>query len=300
MATPPSRRMETDIPLAPASSSYGSFPEANQAFQASRRTHRATIGVVIATSIVSLLVAKSIVIPSHTPVSSPSVDASWDSRHPRPFWAFSPFTPPEDDPKKPVDASAIQGGVELASPFPQAAHSQQPSDVWGKNVAPYPTGSWWLNLVLDPVRAVAPLPYTVNPGKDGIQICYPMSKGLMNSTNRMIVQQFSAQMAVTDHNEGYSGYTITDYDELSVTVETKTPVSTYTAYLVRGSPYISVEFKGAARPLLWSYDPIQSMRTAEDHTRVSQSRVENNFFAIKNNNDYLIAQVLYIHLMKYK
>ena len=83
-----------------------------------------------------------------------------------------------------AQAVQILGGEPLsnqAPPFTPVPHPKQPNSLWGTNVAPFPTNSWWENAVLDfGNNTVAPLPYTVKFQDDGLHVTLPEKVGTVN------------------------------------------------------------------------------------------------------------------------
>lgn len=67
-------------------------------------------------------------------------------------------------------------GLETDAGFPFATttkHPFRPGKLWGAVEPPYPTGAWWLNLVIgEGDYPVAPLPYAVKSTDRGVGVSY--------------------------------------------------------------------------------------------------------------------------------
>eukprot|EP01136_Pigoraptor_vietnamica_P014020 Opistho-1_new@55691 len=119
---------------------------------------------------------------------------------------------------------AVADGVPILQPFgPSAAsnfavrgpHSLSPTSLWGTIKGPYPTNTWWQNLVLgDGTLTIAPLPYQLQSQPNGLVVCMPQA--FVGST--AITTQF-LRNAVLGASEGLSARTLLSYDDLSVAVK---------------------------------------------------------------------------------
>eukprot|EP01136_Pigoraptor_vietnamica_P014022 Opistho-1_new@55694 len=172
---------------------------------------------------------------------------------------------------------AVADGVPILQPFgPSAAsnfavrgpHSLSPTSLWGTIKGPYPTNTWWQNLVLgDGTLTIAPLPYQLQSQPNGLVVCMPQA--FVGST--AITTQF-LRNAVLGASEGLSARTLLSYDDLSVAVKwTSGGAGSMTSYIVRGSPYVTVEY-ASLTPSLSSQHAVMSVNGETTPGTVSGSR----------------------------
>ncbi|KDO28959.1 hypothetical protein SPRG_20067 [Saprolegnia parasitica CBS 223.65] len=120
--------------------------------------------------------------------------------------------------------------------------------------SPFPTGAFWTNFVLGN-EAVASLPYSVKVIDQQLQISYPFR--VVTAAN--IIEGFTAELVV---DVGASPLVVVRYDALSVTLSFQD--GGILLHLVRGSPYITLEYKGAT-PLLSSALEMLSLKDDPAH-----------------------------------
>ncbi|RHY26521.1 hypothetical protein DYB32_007534 [Aphanomyces invadans] len=115
-------------------------------------------------------------------------------------------------------------------------------DVAGK---PFPTGAFWTNFVLGQSNeVVVTYPYAVKIMNHQLHISYPFRV----VTSKSIIQGFTSEIAV---ELGTQPLQIRRFDDLSVTVAfPQASGGTIILHLVRGSPYMTLEYKDAAPVLL--------------------------------------------------
>ncbi|CAM9455266.1 unnamed protein product, partial [Chrysoparadoxa australica] len=133
---------------------------------------------------------------------------------------------------------------DLDIPFVTAAHPQRPSSTWGKLTKPYPTGAWFLNLVIgDGSDPVSPLPYSVNVTSRGVDIGYGAHRRTV--TSKRVQDVFFPDVQVTAA-ERYQSHYLTSYDNLTAIVYHELQGGAgYETILARGSPYVTFEFTDA-------------------------------------------------------
>ncbi|OQR84500.1 endo-1,3(4)-beta-glucanase [Achlya hypogyna] len=133
-------------------------------------------------------------------------------------------------------------GAVAGLPYDNVTHPlQTPRTSLGPAVAavPFPTGAFWTNFVLGN-EAVASLPYSVKVVDSSLQISYPFR--VVTSTN--IIEGFTAEIVV---DVGAGPAVIERFDELSVTVAFQS--GAILLHLARGSPFITLEYRGATPAL---------------------------------------------------
>lgn len=106
---------------------------------------------------------------------------------------------------------------------------------------PFPTGAFWSNLAIqENTQAISPMPYSIKiaPNFD-FQISYPFRV----LTKDSITQGFQEDLIVTG---GANAYKIIRFDKVSATLKFNGQEDTsYIVYLVRGSPFMTMDFKNA-------------------------------------------------------
>ena len=133
----------------------------------------------------------------------------------------------------------------LTQPFPTTTHSLKPSPgLWSEQLhRPFPTGAWWLNLVLDDgTTPVAPLPYAIKALLSGLQICY--SQHVQSVTRADVIDGFSPDLSISQAQGAFKRRRVVAYDDLAVTVQfggMDASGSSMIAHLARGSPFMTVE-----------------------------------------------------------
>ncbi|EQC29511.1 hypothetical protein SDRG_12760 [Saprolegnia diclina VS20] len=120
--------------------------------------------------------------------------------------------------------------------------------------SPFPTGAFWTNFVLGN-EAVASLPYSVKIIDQQLQISYPFR--VVTAGN--IIEGFTAELIV---DVGASPLLVVRHDALSVTLSFQD--GGILLHLVRGSPYITLEYKGAT-PVLSSALEMLSLKEDAAH-----------------------------------
>ncbi|KAH9094705.1 hypothetical protein LEN26_018109 [Aphanomyces euteiches] len=128
---------------------------------------------------------------------------------------------------------------------------------------PFPTQAFWANFVLGQgVDVVVSYPYTVSIQKNQLHISYPFRV----VTSRSIIEGFTSEIIV---ELGTQPLQVRRFDELSVTVEfPQASGGVIALHLVRGSPYITLVFHGAA-PTISSSINIVSLTPASNYTQAT-------------------------------
>ena len=133
------------------------------------------------------------------------------------------------------------------SSIKQMTHSMLPSALWGVVSKPFPTGAFWTNLVVENGDgAVNVIPYGVKCLDTGIHISYGPTR--RSVSNKWIRDTFDTDLQVSS-TELYQSRSVSSHDELSVTMTFVTASGAYDALLVKGSPFVTVSFRGCT-PLL--------------------------------------------------
>ncbi|CAI5735585.1 unnamed protein product [Hyaloperonospora brassicae] len=123
---------------------------------------------------------------------------------------------------------------------------------------PFPTGAWWTNLVLaEGKSAISSLPYIYKIIGEKLHVSYPFRV----VTSKDIVEGFISQMVVSSQPSSPSSVSLShhvvDFDTFSTTVRfSRGQTEEFRVYLVRGSPYITMEFRNS-RPLIEAMDGMQ-------------------------------------------
>ena len=129
-------------------------------------------------------------------------------------------------------------------PFEQVEHPDPPTKFWKDLEGPLPTGAFWTNFVTDEGQApVNLLPYGIKCLPEGIQTSYNPTRRVM--TELVVSDPFDNDLELSAAEE-YVDRKVAKYDSLSVTMQYKvSDEGTYTAHLVKGSPYVTVSYEGA-------------------------------------------------------
>ncbi|TDH69946.1 hypothetical protein CCR75_005646 [Bremia lactucae] len=123
---------------------------------------------------------------------------------------------------------------------------------------PFPTGAWWTNLVLAQGEAtVVSMPYALKIIDEKLHVSYPFRVVM----ERDIELGFMAQIVVSSQAAQTSSaalmHQVIDFDALSTTVRfSRDQTEEFRVYLVRGSPYITMEFM-RSRPLVETWDGLR-------------------------------------------
>jgi endo-1,3(4)-beta-glucanase len=133
--------------------------------------------------------------------------------------------------------------VSRFSPLSTVQHTTPPSSYWGSIKAPYPTGAFWTNFVVgDGDGSALFLPYGIKCLSSGIQVSYGPTRRVV--TNKAITDPFDVDIQFTSL-EPYNTHNIIKHDNFSVTMKYNmgTAGGSYTAYLVKGSPYVTILYE---------------------------------------------------------
>jgi endo-1,3(4)-beta-glucanase len=139
-------------------------------------------------------------------------------------------------------------------------HPMAPSTYWGTIKKPYPTGAFWTNLVVENGDgAAAVLPYGVKCLPQGVQLSYGPTR--RSVTNKWIRDIFDVDLQISTV-QTYTSRGVSAYDEISVTMSYDVAGGTFKAFLVKGSPFVTISFQGST-PLISS--PTMHITKMESH-----------------------------------
>lgn len=173
--------------------------------------------------------------------------------------------------------SSLATPVSLGLKSMRRQDSALPSPVWGKHATqggPLPTNSWYLNLVShraafqpDASSNVYTVPYRVDtaapkeqlPG-GGVRIHWPVVQA--SAKNVQMVEDWHNMIALgagSELNPKYVVHPDQPLSPLAVSLQwtsksSGVSESTMVSNLVRGMPYVSMEYKGGVLPRLYSYN----------------------------------------------
>lgn len=125
---------------------------------------------------------------------------------------------------------------------------------------PFPTGAWWTNLVLaEGQSAVVSMPYVHKILDEKLHVSFPFRV----VAPRSIVEGFIAQMVVSSQAPTSTlplSHHVVNFDAFSTTVRfSRGQAEEFRVYLVRGSPYITMEYT-RSHPVLEAKDGLQINR----------------------------------------
>ena len=129
---------------------------------------------------------------------------------------------------------------------PHATHPQKPTSLFGDLKGPYPTNSWWQNLVLqsgdNPVNV---LPYIIQAKTNEISFCGETQRV---ETPTYLFTTVLREWAFTC-SEGLISHNIKGYDEISVTLAYKTGSGVLEVPLVQGNPMVTFKVSSSTPQL---------------------------------------------------
>ena len=136
----------------------------------------------------------------------------------------------------------------MTIPFTVIDHPMQPSSYWGSVKMPYPTGAFWTNLVINDgvgqtTTPVGVLPYGICCTASGVQVSYGPTRRYI--TQLEISDPFAVDMQLGSL-EPIANWEVSRYDNLSVTMNFNTSDGGHlTSYMVKSSPFVTVEYTDA-------------------------------------------------------
>ncbi|KAF5669328.1 glycoside hydrolase family 81 [Fusarium circinatum] len=114
----------------------------------------------------------------------------------------------------------------------------------------YPTNGWWAPYAAPPGTGTAAGPFPYESSLDGYGVSFGINQARdFDGTSVKVYTQLDWRASFTEHSGGFYGHKATAFDTQTVTVQYFQGNSSMTAYLVPGSPYITLEYKSAT-PLL--------------------------------------------------
>lgn len=129
--------------------------------------------------------------------------------------------------------------------------------------APFPTGAFWTNLVLEQGEAaVATLPYALRLLRGRVHVSHPFRVVMPQIIQNGFLSQLVLSSAGADGSSDASGlsHNVIAFDALSATVRfSRRQETEFTLLLVRGSPYITAEYT-TAHPTLEGFEGITIAR----------------------------------------
>jgi len=156
------------------------------------------------------------------------------------------------------------------------------SQFWGPNYKrPYPTNTWWINLVLGGNNPIKTFPYLmrVNNNK-GFGLCYPGR----TSTKGYIVETMLENLSVGSR-ETVGSRQVMSHDDLSVTVQfTSDANSRMVSPIVRGQAYHTVEYTNLS-PQLSTIHAITGVNGGGNPGTVSGTKLK---LALNNGQTWII------------
>ncbi|GLD98162.1 hypothetical protein PINS_up006859 [Pythium insidiosum] len=147
---------------------------------------------------------------------------------------------------------------DLYHPYDHRAPSQVLNDL-----PPFPTGAWWTNLVLDKGdTTVVAFPYALRVRDGKLHASYPFRVVTPTSIQSGYVAEIVLGGVSTKPTDKWS-HTVVGYDAFSATLEFSSDDDEcsntdcfFVAYLVRGSPFLTVEYQ-QTKPTIESMDGVQ-------------------------------------------
>jgi endo-1,3(4)-beta-glucanase len=111
---------------------------------------------------------------------------------------------------------------------------------WGSSYSrPYPTNTWWINLILSGNNPIQTYPYIVKADTQGFHVCYPSR----TVASTYIFETFLDNLII-GAKETIGDRQVVSHDDLSVTVKYASGSSSMSSPIVRGQAYQTVEYTG--------------------------------------------------------
>lgn len=129
--------------------------------------------------------------------------------------------------------------------FVEVGNAEEPTGVWSESLLqqPLPTNRWWQNMVLgDGAATCNALPYLVQTHADGLRLCLPERVASAD----FVLSPFVANWRMSAAGAANFAREVTDFDDLSVTVEWSGAGGVMTSPLVRGMSSVTMDYVGAS------------------------------------------------------
>lgn len=154
-------------------------------------------------------------------------------------------------------------------PFKVVSHSEAPTSLWGAVTKPYPTGAFWTNLVVRQGDGpVALHPYGIKCLDTGIHVSYGPTRRTVTQVS--VLDTFATDLQIGSL-ETYTSRSLERYDNSSVTMAFTASTGKYRAYMVKGSPFVTVAFENTT-PVIQS--PVMKISAVD-------ARVRNNVAGVQ-------------------
>lgn len=162
-------------------------------------------------------------------------------------------------------------------PYDAVEHPLKPHINVIDDTYPFPTGAWWTNLILSNGESVIYcMPYALKIMHNELHISYPFRV----VTPTVLQNGFLTHVRIAFPNTTH--YEIIASDAFSVTVQFHTQSQGHcTAYLVRGSPYITVHYHNSA-PVLHSGQSIEWIRLKKNENNDNENLASYRFLTSTN------------------
>ena len=152
----------------------------------------------------------------------------------------------------------LMGSISKTIPYKFIMHPEPPTGLWGVVTKPFPTGSFWTNLV---VRggdgAIGLYPYGIKTLDIGIQVSYGASRRVVSKL--AITDPFLCDLQISSTQQ-YLSRSVEGYDNMSVTMGYRTALNgRYRAHLVKGSLFVTTVFDNATPVISSPYSKIVSV-----------------------------------------
>lgn len=151
-------------------------------------------------------------------------------------------------------------GLSRTVPYTPIDHPEPLSSLWGSVTKPFPTGSFWTNLVVGKGEgAIGVYPYGVKTLDHGVEISYGASR-------RVVLKSSVTDPFMTDFQvsfvEGIQSHTVESYDNISVTMLYKSDnnIGKMKTHIVKSSPFMTFVFESTT-PVVSS--PVFSILSVE-------------------------------------
>lgn len=153
--------------------------------------------------------------------------------------------------------------------FDSIVNNNKPTSYWGSVRKPFPTNAFFTNIVVNNGDgAILVTPYGVKTLNTGIHVSYSPTRRKV--TSKSIIDVFASDIEISSI-EKYQNHRVVKYDNISVTVKYNLNNGAYLAYLVKGSPYITIEYNNST-PILSS--PLMHILSIEKMDFISSHGIQ--------------------------
>jgi endo-1,3(4)-beta-glucanase len=111
---------------------------------------------------------------------------------------------------------------------------------WGPSYSrPYPTNTWWTNLIMSGNNPIKTYPYIIRAANDGYHVCYPS-----RTVAKTFIFETFLDNLIIGATQSIGTRQVVSHSDLSVTVKYSSGSASMSSPIVRGQAYNTVEYSG--------------------------------------------------------